>query len=272
MLVHVAYATQLFPPSIMIKNFHIGIMGNLFSGKTTLMDALSKDPYKKDFSMLLDGAEIHTFSERVDKGSLTDECLALFYQDRVANIFPTETAFLYMRTVQQREIRHLMTRENRRGALVLEDRPFLDGPEVFVKRMVQSGEMPQAHSKLYRTILCQTLHNERIRLPDLTVYLRCEPGYLEKRRAQRATAGDSYAATITEKYLQEIHECYENLAANWKATLVKYQEHAIVPPDAELLTLPADIDMEEHPDYVHVVAGTIREKVRRMISARRSIL
>jgi hypothetical protein len=26
----------------------------------------------------------------------------------------------------------------------------------------------------------------------------------------------------------------------------------------------------EHPDYVHVAAGTIREKVRRMIAARRS--
>lgn len=253
----------------MSRNFHIGIMGNLFSGKTTLMDALAKDPYKTDFSMLLDKAEVHTFSERVEKGSLTDECLALFYKDRVANIFPTETAFLYMRTLQQREIRHLMTRENRFASLVLEDRPFLDGPEVFVKRMIQSGEMPQAHAKLYRTMLCQTLHNEHIRLPDLTVYLRCEPAHLEKRRSQRASGGDSYAATITEGYLREIHECYENLAANWKQTLTKYQEHAIVPPDSELLTLPADIDMGEHKDFVHVVAGTIREKVRRMIAARK---
>jgi deoxyadenosine/deoxycytidine kinase len=252
----------------MTRNFHIGIMGNLFSGKTTLMEALAKDPYKKDLEALLDNAEIHTFSERVDKGSLTDECLALFYHDRVSNIFPTETAFLIMRTMQQREIRHLMTRENRHGVLVIEDRPFLDGPEVFVKRMIKSGEMPHAHAKLYRTIFCQTLHNEHIRLPDLTVYLRCEPGHLEKRRMQRAQNGDSYAATITEQYLREIHECYEDVAANWKKTLLKYQEHAIVPPDAELLTLPADIDMDEHPDFVHVIAGTIREKVRRMIAVR----
>ncbi len=26
--------------------------------------------------------------------------------------------------------------------------------------------------------------------------------------------------------------------------------------------------MVEHPDYVHVAAGTIREKVRRMVAAR----
>jgi hypothetical protein len=26
--------------------------------------------------------------------------------------------------------------------------------------------------------------------------------------------------------------------------------------------------MYEHPDYVHVAAGTIREKVRRMVAAR----
>ncbi|HPW45215.1 MAG TPA: deoxynucleoside kinase [bacterium] len=251
-------------------NFHIGIMGNLFSGKTTLMNALATEPYKSDLSGLLDDAEIHTFSERVDRGSLTDECLSLFYSDRVANIFPTETAFLHMRTLQQREIRHLMTRHKDRGVLIVEDRPFLDGPEVFVKRMIDSGEMPHAHAKLYKTLFYQTLHNERIRLPDLTVYLRSEPGLLEKRRMKRAEDGDSYAKTITEEYLREIHECYEQVATNWKKTLLRYQEYAIVPPDADIMILPAEIDMYDHPDYVHVAAGTIREKVRRMIAARRS--
>lgn len=234
------------------------------------MTALSADPYKSELETLLSNAELHAFSERVDKGSLADECLSLFYKDRLANIFPTETAFLHMRTLQQREIRHLMTRENHRGVLIIEDRPFLDGPEVFVKRMIKSGEMPEAHAKLYRTIFYQTLQNERIRLPDLTVYLRSEPQLLEKRRASRATSGDGYAGTITLKYLQEIHDCYEGIVTNWKATLVRYQERAIVPPDADILILPAEIDMYDHPDYVHVAAATIREKVRRMIAARKS--
>jgi len=250
-------------------NFHIGIMGNLFSGKTTLMHALARDPYRSELEALLDAAETHAFSERVEKGSLTDECLALFYADRVANIFPTETAFLHMRVLQQREIRHLMTREARRGVLILEDRPFLDGPEVFVQRMIDSGEMPPAHARLYHTLFYQTLHNERIRLPDLTVYLRTEPELLEKRRKGRADAGDAYAATITVAYLQEIHECYEKLVAHWRETLRKYQEFAIVPPDSDIVILPAEIDMYEHPDYVHVAAGTIREKVRRMVAARK---
>ena len=254
----------------MSKNFHVGIMGNLFSGKTTLMNALSEDPYRSDLGALLGDAEVHTFSERVEKGSLTDDCLALFYQDRVANIFATETAFLHMRTLQQREIRHLMTRDGKRGVLVIEDRPFLDGPEVFVRRMIESGEMPSPHYKLYRTLFCSILQNEHIRLPDLTVYLRSEPVLLEKRRQKRAEDGDGYAATITEEYLREIHECYEHIVTNWKRTMVKYQEFAIVPPDADILILPAEIDMYEHPDYVHVAAGTIREKVRRMIAARRN--
>jgi deoxyadenosine/deoxycytidine kinase len=205
----------------------------------------------------------------VDKGSLIDECLALFYRDRVANIFATELAFLHMRTLQQREIRHLMTRESPRGVIVVEDRPFLDGPEVFVKRMIDSGEMPAAHAKLYQTLFHQTLRNEHIRLPDLTVYLRTEPDVLERRREKRAAEGDSYAETIAGDYLRQIHESYEDVAANWKRTLLRYQEHAIVPPDADLITLPAEIDMIEHPDYVHVAAGTIREKVRRMIVSRR---
>lgn len=249
-------------------NFHIGIMGNLFSGKTTLMNAISEDPYRAELGGILGNAEMHTFSERVDKGSLTDQCLSLFYQDRVANIFPTETAFLFMRTHQQKEIRHLMTRESKRGVLIVEDRPFLDGPEVFVKRMINSGEMPPAHARLYKAIFYQTLHHERIRLPDLTVYLRSEPDLLEKRRSKRATEGDDYAGTITEGYLREIHECYETVVTNWRGTLLRYQERAIVPPDADIIILPAEIDMYEHPDYVHVAAGMIREKVRRMVAAR----
>ncbi len=253
----------------MKQNFHVGLMGNLFSGKTTLMHALARDPYKRDLEALLDGAELHAFSERVDKGTLIDECLALFYHDRVSNIFPTEVAFLHMRTLQQREIRHLMTRENGRGVIIIEDRPFIDGPEVFVKRMIDSGEMPPAHAKLYRTLFHQTLRAEHIRLPDLTVYLRVEPEHLETRRRRRAEEGDEYAKTITAEYLQEIHQSYEAMAIDWKGTLLRYQEHAIVPPDADLLTLPADIDMLAHPDYVHVAAGTIREKVRRMVASRR---
>ena len=253
----------------MARNFHMGIMGNLFSGKTTLMEALAKDPYRTDLKKLLDDCEIYTFSERVEKGSLTDECLALFYGNRVANIFPTETAFLNMRTMQQREIRHLMTKNSSKGVMVIEDRPFLDGPEVFVKRMIKSGEMAPAHAKLYNTLFYQTLHNERIRLPDLTIYLRCEPEHLDARRLERAKNGDSYAASMIDKeYLKELHEGYEDLAANWKATLLKYQEYAIVPADSELLTLPADIDMTVHQDFVHIIAGTIREKVRRMVQAR----
>ncbi|HXY68653.1 MAG TPA: deoxynucleoside kinase [Gemmatimonadales bacterium] len=250
-------------------NFHIGIMGNLFSGKTTLMNALAADPYRSELEALLGTAETHAFSERVEPGSLTDQCLALFYRDRVANIFPTETAFLFMRAQQQREIRHLMTRDARNGVLILEDRPFIDGPEVFVQRMIDSGEMPPAHARLYRTLLYQTLQNERIRLPDLTVYLRVPPDLLERRRLEDAEAGDPYARTITAEYLRQIHESYERLALNWRATLRNYQEYAVVPPDADLVTLPAEIDMHEHPDYVHVAAGTIREKVRSMIDARR---
>lgn len=251
-------------------NFHIGIMGNLFSGKTTLMTMLARDPYRTDLSEILGGAEVHTFSERVENGSLTDQCLALFYQDRKAHIFATETAFLHMRTLQQREIRHLMTRESRVPVLVLEDRPFLDGPEVFVKRMVDAGEMPQPHARLYRTLLLQTLQTEHIRLPDLTVYLRTEPDQLDRRRQKRTASGDSYAAGITTDYLREIHRCYEDVVCHWPRVLLGYREHAIVPPDADLLVLPAEIDMEEHPDYVHVAAATIREKVRRMVSARKA--
>jgi deoxyadenosine/deoxycytidine kinase len=252
-----------------VGNFHIGIMGNLFSGKTTLMNALTSEPYRAELQGLLDGAEIYSFTERVEKDSLTDRCLKLFYADRVANIFATEVAFLHMRVLQQREIRHLMTRENKSSVLVLEDRPFLDGPEVFVRRMIDANEMPAAHADLYYTLFYQTLHHERIRLPDLTVYLRTEPGMLEKRRKARAKGGDAYAKTISLDYLKQIHDRYETLTVSWRETLRKYQELTIVPPDSDIVILPAEIDMYEHPDYVHVAAGTIREKVRRMIAARR---
>ncbi|MFI5245464.1 MAG: hypothetical protein ACHQQR_09590, partial [Gemmatimonadales bacterium] len=78
-----------------IGNFHIGIMGNLFSGKTTLMNAHSAEPYRAELQALFDGAEMYSFTERVEMDSLTDRCLRLFYEDRVANIFATEVAFLH---------------------------------------------------------------------------------------------------------------------------------------------------------------------------------
>lgn len=251
-----------------IGNFHIGIMGNLFSGKTTLMDALTAEPYRSELQKLMGGAELYSFTERVEKDSLTDRCLRLFYEDRVANIFATEVAFLHMRVLQQREIRHIMTRDNRSPVIVLEDRPFLDGPEVFVRRMIDAGEMPAAHADLYYTLFHQTLHHDRIRLPDLTVYLRTEPELLEKRREKRAASGDAYAQTITLDYLSQIHAHYETLAAGWRDTLRKYQELTIVPPDSDIVILPAEIDMYEHPDYVHVAAGMIRERVRKMMASR----
>ena len=253
---------------MVIGNFHIGIMGNLFSGKTTLMDALTAEPYRSELQKLVGGAEMYAFTERVEKDSLTDRCLKLFYEDRVANIFATEVAFLHMRVLQQREIRHLMTRDSKSPVIVLEDRPFLDGPEVFVRRMIDAGEMPAAHAELYYTLFHQTLHHDRIRLPDLTVYLRTEPELLEKRRAKRADSGDAYAQTITLDYLSQIHAHYETLAAGWRDILRKYQELTIVPPDSDIVILPAEIDMYEHPDYVHVAAGMIRERVRRMVASR----
>ena len=254
----------------MKQNFHVGIMGNLFSGKTTLMRALARDPYKRDLETLLDGAEMHAFSERVDKGSLIDECLALFYHDRVANIFPTELAFLHMRTMQQREIRHLMTRESPRGVVIIEDRPFIDGPEVFVARMIESGEMPAAHARLYRTLFHQTLRAEHIRLPDLTVYLRTEPDLLERRRAKRAAEGDAYAETISADYLRrdppQLRGDRRRLEADAPRATRSTPSCRRTPTS---ITLPAEIDMLDHPDYVHVAAATIREKVRRMVAARR---
>lgn len=236
------------------------------------MEALSTNPYKTALEMLLDNGEMFPFTERVDLDSLTDRCLKLFYKDRIANIFPTEIAFLHMRTQQQKEIRHLMTRENSHPVFIVEDRPFIDGPEVFVARMIASGEMPPAHADLYKTLLRNLLRHEHIRLPDLVIYLRSEPESLEKRRSQRAENGDGYAATITPGYLKEIHECYENLVTDWKRVMLRYREMAIVPPDIDLIILPAEIDMVKHPDYVHVAVGTIREKVRRMIAARRNQL
>ena len=46
------------------------------------------------------------------------------------------------------EKKKVPARKAKKGVLILEDRPFLDGPEVFVQRMIDSGEMPTAHANL----------------------------------------------------------------------------------------------------------------------------
>ena len=60
-------------------------------------------------------------------------------------------------------------------------------------------------------------------------------------------------------------------AYNLRATPLRRWRSEFLLSDADLITLPAEIDMHDHPDYVHVAAATIREKVRRMVAARKRV-
>jgi hypothetical protein len=63
--------------------------------------------------------------------------------------------------------------------------------------MIESGEMPAGARQALSHLFHQTLRNEHIRLPDLTVYLA--PGRASSSGGGRSgrRKGDAYAATIS---------------------------------------------------------------------------
>ena len=205
----------------MKQNFHIGIMGNLFSGKTTLMQrprarplqARPRDAARRRRAARLLRARRQGLAHRRVPGALLPRPRRqhLPHGDRV----PPHADDAAARDPPPDD-----AREPARGRSSSRTGRSSTAPRCSWPRMIDSGEMPAAHAKLYRTLFHQTLRNEHIRLPDLTVYLRTEPDLLERRRAKRAAEGDAYAETITADYLREIHESYEAIAADWKRTLL----------------------------------------------------
>ncbi len=187
---------------------HIAITGNIGAGKTTLARKLSEH-YK--WGVLYEAVEGNPY-------------LADFYEDMARWSFNLQVFFLNSRFSQAQKIRsmHYQT--------VVQDRTIYEDAFIFAKNLADSklmeGRDYQNYLMLYETMI------NAIKPPDLIVYLQAD---LPKLRSQIQKRGRDFEQSISDEYLLNLNELYENFAHSYL--------------DGTLLTINVNnLDFENNPE------------------------
>lgn len=193
---------------------HIAITGNIGAGKTTLARKLSEH-YK--WGVLYEAVEGNPY-------------LADFYEDMARWSFNLQVFFLNSRFSQAQKIRsmHYQT--------VVQDRTIYEDAFIFAKNLADSKLMEERDYKNY-LMLYETMMNA-IKAPDLIVYLQAD---LPKLRSQIQKRGRDFEQSISDDYLLNLNELYENFAHSYL--------------DGTLLTINVNnLDFENNPeDFDYIV-------------------
>ncbi|AXE20698.1 deoxynucleoside kinase [Runella rosea] len=187
---------------------HIAITGNIGAGKTTLARKLSEH-YK--WGVLYEAVEGNPY-------------LADFYEDMARWSFNLQVFFLNSRFSQAQKIRsmHYQT--------VVQDRTIYEDAFIFAKNLADSKLMEERDYQNY-LMLYETMINA-IKAPDLIVYLQAD---LPKLRSQIQKRGRDFEQSISDEYLLNLNELYENFAHSYL--------------DGTLLTINVNsLDFENQPE------------------------
>jgi deoxyguanosine kinase len=131
--------------------------------------------------------------------------LSNFYGDRRRYAFQTQIFFLLSRYRQQREaIPDLLAKGN-----LLSDYTF-EKDSIFA-HLNLSGDELDTYTLLHEALA------ERIKKPDLIVYLRAETDTAMQRIAMRDR---SYERNMEREYINELNQAYEDFFSNYRATNV----------------------------------------------------
>lgn len=160
---------------------YITVEGPIGAGKTTLVKMLAKEL----------GAE--AIFEPCEKNPFLPE----FYKDRRQNAFKTQIFFLLNRYQQQLTLKKI-------SPPIVCDYTFAKD-KIFAKINLSEDE-----AALYEKIF-SLLHNELIK-PDMVIYLQATPKVLLERIKKR---GVSYEKNITEGYLEELTNAYNDYFFNY---------------------------------------------------------
>ena len=186
---------------------HIAITGNIGAGKTTLARKLSEH-YK--WGVLYEAVEGNPY-------------LADFYEDMARWSFNLQVFFLNSRFSQAQKIRsmHYQT--------VVQDRTIYEDAFIFAKNLADSKLMEDRDYQNY-LMLYETMMNA-IKALDLIVYLQAD---LPKLRSQIQKRGRDFEQSISDEYLLNLNELYENFAHSYL--------------DGTLLTINVNnLDFENNP-------------------------
>ncbi len=173
-------------------NMHIGIAGNIGSGKTTLTRMLSTH------YGWIPKYESVTFNPYLED----------YYKDIPRWSYNLETYFLAQRFKDVLEIA-------RSKDVIIQDRTLAEGVHIFVKNNLELGNLTRrdydTYMQLYEVMMSM------VSPPDLLIYLKCSIPHLVGNIQKR---GRDYEQSISLEYLGGLNRRYEEWISEYKGKLL----------------------------------------------------
>ena len=171
---------------------HIGIAGNIGSGKTTLTRML---------------AEHYGWTPKYESVTY-NPYLEDYYRDIPRWSYNLETYFLALRFKDLLEI-------SKSDDVVIQDRTILEGVHIFVENNREMGNLSERDYDTYMQIF--SLMMSMVSLPDLLIYLRSSVSHLVSQIQKR---GRDYEQSMSLDYLGGLNEKYEKWIEGYKGKLL----------------------------------------------------
>ena len=171
---------------------HIGIAGNIGSGKTTLTTLLARH---------------YGWTPKFESVTY-NPYLADYYADIKRWSFALEMYFLQQRLHDVLEI-------SRSKDIIIQDRTLFEGVHIFVANNYAQGNLSERDYNTYMDTY--NVMMEVVRQPDLMIYLRCGIEHLVSQIQKR---GRDYEQSISIEYLSGLNERYEEWIAGYSGRLI----------------------------------------------------
>lgn len=176
---------------------HIAITGNIGAGKTTLAQKLAA----------YYGWEV--LPEAVDGNPY----LADFYEDMLRWSFNLQVYFLNSRFAQIKKISAVQQTNQAQATrkhTLIQDRTIYEDSAIFARNLFQSGYMAGRDYETYQQLFQNMM--TMVRPPNLMIYLRAD---LPKLREQIQKRGRVYEQAISDEYLSNLNQLYEDFVASY---------------------------------------------------------
>lgn len=171
---------------------HIGIAGNIGSGKTTLTKMLS---------------EHYGWTPKYEAVTY-NPYLEDYYDDIHRWSFNLEVYFLTQR------FKDILAINNAEGTII-QDRTIFEGVRIFVANNYEMGNLSERDYNTYMDLF--NLMISLVKAPDLLIYLKSSVPHLV---AQIQKRGREYEKSISLEYLSGLNEKYENWIENYDGPIL----------------------------------------------------
>lgn len=171
---------------------HIGIAGNIGSGKTTLTELL---------------AQHYGWTPKYEAVTF-NPYLEDYYKDIPRWSFNLEVYFL---TQRLKDVMNIAKSEE----TIVQDRTIFEGVQVFVANNYDMGNLTKRDFEAYMDLFNVVMQS--VKLPDLLIYLKCSIPHLV---AQIQKRGRDYEQGMSLDYLQGLNERYEKFISEYKGEVL----------------------------------------------------